>query len=103
MAFTINSGAFTAAVAIAGLLTFFLKGNNLINNGILITASKLYANSFMGMLNARKLIRHNRIRFIEDSYFGDLTVTHTQEPPFHAASRRPRSVMIQMQSGEEHF
>jgi len=65
MAFTLNSGALTALVALAGLVTFFVS-DTLTNTGILVIASKLYANSFLGMLNARQLTRREEVRFMRE-------------------------------------
>ncbi|KAI0076925.1 hypothetical protein K474DRAFT_1662308 [Panus rudis PR-1116 ss-1] len=57
MAYIVNTGAITMIVSIAIVLTFvFLKGS-LLFAGLVQMSSKLYANSLLGTLNARNLLR----------------------------------------------
>ncbi|TCD65361.1 hypothetical protein EIP91_002759 [Steccherinum ochraceum] len=89
MAFTLNSGALTAAVAVAGLATFFLS-DSLANTGVLVIASKLYANSFFGMLNARRLVQRNSVvHFINDSEFRTERSSETLSNPRSSVSEAP--------------
>ncbi|GBE85756.1 hypothetical protein SCP_0802780 [Sparassis crispa] len=53
--YVVNTGALTMVVSVSTLLTFVLLSDNLIFVGLAAVQSKLYANSFMATLNARKL------------------------------------------------
>ncbi|TCD63227.1 hypothetical protein EIP91_005812 [Steccherinum ochraceum] len=71
----LNSGVLTSAIAVGGLAAFFWS-NTVLNNGVLSIASKLHANSFFGMLNARNLFRSHRstIHVLPESGFKDLLI-----------------------------
>ncbi|KAH8101205.1 hypothetical protein BXZ70DRAFT_1007594 [Cristinia sonorae] len=89
MAFTLNSGAITAAVALGGLIAFFMS-NSLANTGILVIASKLYANSFFGMLNARHFARRDTVRIVQDSEFSFPTTDDGSQNTAEIVPVRPR-------------
>jgi len=57
MVYAVNTGALTMIVSILILVTFILVKNSLLFAGLALIASKLYANSFLGTLNARHLLR----------------------------------------------
>jgi len=68
MAYAVNTGALTMIVSVCILATFRLVKNSLLFAGFTLVASKLYANSFLGTLNARELLRRR-------------TECNWQEPP----------------------
>jgi len=57
MVYAVNTGALTMIVSILILVTFLLMKNSLAFAGLASVASKLYANSFLGTLNARHFLR----------------------------------------------
>ncbi|KIP03764.1 hypothetical protein PHLGIDRAFT_25944 [Phlebiopsis gigantea 11061_1 CR5-6] len=57
MVYTINTGAFTTVCGIAALFMFNFLTSNLMFGGMLEILSKLYANSLLGMLNAREHLK----------------------------------------------
>jgi len=57
IAFSVNSGLFTAIVSIAIVLSFIFNKKGLLFAGLVQMSSKLYANSLMGTLNARQILR----------------------------------------------
>lgn len=58
MAYLVNTGAITMAVSLATVLTFVFLKSSLVFAGLVIMASKLYANSLLGTLNARQVLRN---------------------------------------------
>ncbi|OBZ66544.1 hypothetical protein A0H81_13383 [Grifola frondosa] len=58
MIYAVNTGAITSIVSVLGVIFFATMKNSLIFLGILEIQSKLYANSFLGSLNARTHIRN---------------------------------------------
>jgi len=56
MAYAVNTGAITMAASLATLLTFTLLKTSLLYGGLSLMTGKLYANSFLGTLNARSII-----------------------------------------------
>jgi len=66
MAYAVNTGAVTMMVSIFILATFRLVKESLLFAGLTLVASKLYANSFLGTLNAREMLRRkNEINWQE--------------------------------------
>ncbi|KAI0081384.1 hypothetical protein K474DRAFT_1656498 [Panus rudis PR-1116 ss-1] len=65
MAYTVNSGAVMMAVSIAIAITYSTIHGSLVFAGLMTIVSKLYANSFLGTLNARE-------------FMGDKSSTNTQ-------------------------
>ncbi|KAK7689443.1 hypothetical protein QCA50_007235 [Cerrena zonata] len=57
MTYAVNTGAITMIVSICIVLTFIFLKNSLLFAGLITMASKLYANSLLGTLNARKMLR----------------------------------------------
>ncbi|KAI0706749.1 hypothetical protein C8T65DRAFT_651869 [Cerioporus squamosus] len=57
LVYTVNTGAITGAASIACVLLFAFKKDSLIFLGFFAIQTKLYANSFLGSLNARAHIR----------------------------------------------
>ncbi|KAF7292212.1 hypothetical protein MIND_01248600 [Mycena indigotica] len=53
MQYTLSCGVFTSACSVACLFSFILMSNNLIFISLTFILTRLYANSFMAMLNAR--------------------------------------------------
>ncbi|KAI0786218.1 hypothetical protein C8Q75DRAFT_808618 [Abortiporus biennis] len=57
IAFSVNTGLLTGIVSLAIVLTFALNKKGLTFAGLVQMSSKLYANSLMGTLNARQILR----------------------------------------------
>ncbi|TFK55108.1 hypothetical protein OE88DRAFT_1779786 [Heliocybe sulcata] len=57
MAYIINTGALTGIVSVMALISFFSFQTTLVWLGLVEIQSKLYANAFLGSLNARKIMR----------------------------------------------
>ncbi|KAH8099625.1 hypothetical protein BXZ70DRAFT_238792 [Cristinia sonorae] len=57
MAYTVNSGLLTMCCSTLALILFFVKPDSLAFAGLVQLSSKLYANSFLGTLNARRRLR----------------------------------------------
>ncbi|CAL1704019.1 unnamed protein product [Somion occarium] len=57
MGYAVNTGAITMLVSIAIVLTFVFLKESLLFAGLVQMSSKLYANSFLGTLNARQILR----------------------------------------------
>ncbi|TFK91565.1 hypothetical protein K466DRAFT_582693 [Polyporus arcularius HHB13444] len=56
--YTVNTGALTGAASLACVILFALKKDSLIFLGFFAIETKLYANSFLGSLNARSHLRN---------------------------------------------
>jgi len=57
MAYTVNSGFITMICSTLAVVTFFVLPQSLVFAGLVQMSSKLYANSFLGTLNARQRLR----------------------------------------------
>ncbi|KAK7693168.1 hypothetical protein QCA50_002734 [Cerrena zonata] len=57
IAYAVNTGAITMLVSITIVLTFVFLKESLLFAGLVQLSSKLYANSFLGTLNARQILR----------------------------------------------
>ncbi|KAH8102915.1 hypothetical protein BXZ70DRAFT_1006099 [Cristinia sonorae] len=57
MAYTINSGFITMICSTLSVVTFVVLPSSLVFAGLVQMSSKLYANSFLGTLNARQRLR----------------------------------------------
>jgi len=57
--YVIISGMLTSMGAIAGLVTFCIMPNSSVPFGIILVLTKVYINSFLALLNARKSIRNS--------------------------------------------
>ncbi|KAK7691493.1 hypothetical protein QCA50_004892 [Cerrena zonata] len=57
MVYAVNTGAVTMIFSIAIAITYALEHESLVVSGMTTIVSKLYANSFLGYLNARGIIR----------------------------------------------
>jgi len=57
--YVIVSGALTSMFSIAGLTTFIAMPDNYVFLGIAFALTKVYVNSYLAMLNARKSIRNS--------------------------------------------
>ncbi|CAL1709171.1 unnamed protein product [Somion occarium] len=57
IAYAVNTGLLTMAVSTAIVFTFAFMKESLLFAGFNLIASKLYANSFLGTLNARQILR----------------------------------------------
>ncbi|KAF8624450.1 hypothetical protein AX15_005868 [Amanita polypyramis BW_CC] len=57
MRYFVISGALTSMCSLAALITFGVMPNNLVYAGIFFLLTKLYVNSYLAMLNARKAMR----------------------------------------------
>ncbi|KAF8718289.1 hypothetical protein AX14_011933 [Amanita brunnescens Koide BX004] len=58
MRYVLISGTLTSMCSLAGLIIFCVMPNNLIFLGVTFVVTKLYINSYLAMLNARKSIRN---------------------------------------------
>ncbi|TCD62139.1 hypothetical protein EIP91_007291 [Steccherinum ochraceum] len=57
MAYTVNSGFITMICSTLSVISFFVLPQSLVFAGLVQMSSKLYANSFLGTLNARQRLR----------------------------------------------
>lgn len=71
MVYAVNTGALTMIVSMLILVTFCLVKNSLLFAGLTLIASKLYANSFLGTLNARQILRRKN----EEAHWQDTPLT----------------------------
>ncbi|KAI0076614.1 hypothetical protein K474DRAFT_1222836 [Panus rudis PR-1116 ss-1] len=55
--YVVNSGAITFVAATAVMVTYSVMPESLLFSGILLIMSRFYANSFLGTLNARSMLR----------------------------------------------
>jgi len=74
MAYCVNTGLLTMVCSTVTILTFAFMKSSLMFAGFVQISSKLYANSLMGTLNARGMLRHmstrSRSRFTDGSELG---------------------------------
>ncbi|KAH9933661.1 uncharacterized protein BXZ73DRAFT_101044 [Epithele typhae] len=60
--YSVNTGAVTCSASLLCVILFAVQTNSLNFLGLVEIQAKLYANSFLGSLNARMLLRDTRIR-----------------------------------------
>ncbi|CAL1703635.1 unnamed protein product [Somion occarium] len=80
----VNTGVITMLVSIIILIFFFVFKESLIFGGMVLIASKLYSNSFLGTLNARQMLRRKTqadVHSSELSTFRAGTRHDTTHPP----------------------
>ncbi|KAF8347231.1 hypothetical protein F5887DRAFT_1174871 [Amanita rubescens] len=65
--YVIVSGMLTSMGAIAGLVTFCIMPNSSVPFGIVLVLTKVYINSFLALLNARKSIRNSMANTLQIS------------------------------------
>jgi len=65
--YVIISGAFTSMGSIAALITFCAMSNSSVPLGIALVLAKVYTNSYLAMLNARKSIRNTMANTLRTS------------------------------------
>ncbi|CAL1710746.1 unnamed protein product [Somion occarium] len=85
MAYAVHTGAISMILSIATLLTYVLVNHSLVYAGLVTMSSKLYANSFLGTLNARQLHRQKI------------------QKPGTSDSNRDRSIYISRTSEQPHI
>ncbi|KAK7693059.1 hypothetical protein QCA50_002624 [Cerrena zonata] len=59
ISYVVNTGVVVMLGSIAVAITFSVLKGNLVFAGLIILQGKLYANAFLGTLNARKMMRQN--------------------------------------------
>jgi len=95
-------GQHHSAVALAVLLTFLVDAGSIVIDGLVVFSSKLYANSFLGILNARQLTRTEQVRFIEGGNSGTFNLfsgTHRGHVNGSQAKSSPTSRADKTQPG----
>ncbi|KAF8695459.1 hypothetical protein AX14_001808 [Amanita brunnescens Koide BX004] len=65
--YVIVSGALTSMCSITGLITFVAMPDNFVFLGVALVFSKLYINSYLAMMNARKNIRNTATNVVQMS------------------------------------
>ncbi|KAK7683062.1 hypothetical protein QCA50_013734 [Cerrena zonata] len=87
MVYVVNTGAITMIWSIAIAITYSVEHESLVVNGMTTVVSKLYANSFLGYLNARHMIRAKQRKSFA------LTILNTDEfePPTSQSGPNGRS------------
>jgi len=63
----VNTGALTMTVSVAIVLTFVFMHDSFLFVGLVEIQSKLYANSFLAILNARQFLRNGRHDFADNT------------------------------------
>ncbi|KAK7676651.1 hypothetical protein QCA50_020395 [Cerrena zonata] len=93
MAYTVNSGAITMFGSIAIIIMFHAMENSLLFAGVVLVVSKLYANSLLGALNSRHLVR-KKLNHQTTAITGVLTTPHFNINVFATDSSPTQSVLV---------
>ncbi|RDX44002.1 hypothetical protein OH76DRAFT_1119371 [Lentinus brumalis] len=90
LVYTVNTGAITGAASLACVLLFAFKKDSLIFLGFFAIQTKLYANSFLGSLNARAHLRN-----VSQNSGGRMFSSNSRAPEFTISSPRgvPQAVI----------
>lgn len=83
MLYTVNTGTLTSIVSILTVILFVAQPKSLAFLGLVEIQSKLYANSFLASLNAR---RHIRAKF-NTTQFTSVELAQSKPPQFRSTSR----------------
>ncbi|KAF8714207.1 hypothetical protein AX14_012877, partial [Amanita brunnescens Koide BX004] len=93
--YVIVSGALTSMCSIAGLTSFFVMPDNFVFLGITFVLTKLYFNSYLAMLNARKSIRNSAANMVQASDLeGRIPTFHSIETSNEEVTSRLRRARV---------
>ncbi|TCD62142.1 hypothetical protein EIP91_007294 [Steccherinum ochraceum] len=92
-AYAVNTGFITMCSSTLSLIMFFVMQDNIVFAGLIVMTGKLYANSFLGNLNARDRLRNHKVE-IKGSSAIDSSYTISNE----GSQRPPPGIQVYQQS-----